>query len=309
MVQQSRAQFIDIAAAQCGDNGIVFALPFNRYLQGIPVEKMPDTLQMGRKFPEPFLIDVPFRQTDEFGLKMRTQLHEARVVIKAHSEAGAASAQALVEQINTNAGSNVAHPIHADVSMPHEARMLVVKGAEWLDGPDIEVSNAGVESTVSALDLDLDDWESVMYTTLRGDFVCRQAAPMMTDQGQGGVILITSSIYENASRLELTHYGISKAGLRMMSKALALALAEHGIRVRGVAHGAIETDANKREIAAFGKGQCEEWIPLLRLGTSAEVAKTAAFLVSDDAGYVNLTSLEIDGGYVLNLVWYVPRKG
>ena len=70
---------------------------------------------------------------------------------------------------------------------------------------------------------------------------------------------------------------------------------------------AVETDANAEEIAAVGKERFEAWIPLSRLGTSNDVAKTAAFLVSDDAGYITGTTITIDGGYVLNLVRYDPR--
>ena len=234
----------------------------------------------------------------------------ARVVVNTHNEANMSDALALVGKINTQVGSVVAHAVCADISVPEEAQMLIDCGTEWLGGLDILINNAGVENTVAALDLDLADWDRVMNTNLRGSFVCAQAAArIMVRQGQGGVILITSSIHESVPRLGLTHYAISKAGLRMMSKALALEWAEHGIRVLGIAPGAIETDANAKEIAAFGKDKFESWIPLSRLGTSKDVAKTASFLVSDDASYITGTTIEIDGGYVLNLVRYDPRKG
>ena len=244
------------------------------------------------------------------GMARELAAEGARVVVNTHDEACMADAQALVEEINAAAGDERAHAIRADISLEDEAEMLIAKGAEWLGGLDIQINNAGVENTVAALDLDLADWDRVMNTNLRGGFVCaRAAARIMVAQQTGGVILITSSIHENVSRLGLTHYAISKAGLRMMSKALALEWAEFGIRVLGIAPGAIETDANAREIAAFGRDRFEDWIPLSRLGTPQDVAKTAAFLVSDDAGYITGTTLEIDGGYVLNLVRYDPRKG
>ncbi|RVT82724.1 SDR family oxidoreductase [Rhodobacteraceae bacterium CCMM004] len=234
----------------------------------------------------------------------------ARVVVNTHDADQMADATALAADLNAQTGAEVARAIRADVSIPEDAERLIAEGAEWLGGLDIQINNAGVENTVAALDLDLADWDRVMNTNLRGGFVCaRAAARIMVAQGRGGVILTTSSIHENVSRLGLTHYAISKAGLRMLSKALALEWAEHGIRVLGIAPGAIETDANAREIAAFGKDKFESWIPLARLGTTADVAKTAAFLVSDDAGYITGTTLEIDGGYTLNLVRYDPRKG
>lgn len=244
------------------------------------------------------------------GIARELAAQGARVVVNTHDPACMVDAQALVGDINQQAGAEVAHAIRADISIPQEAEMLIAKGAEWLGGLDIQINNAGVENTVAALELDLADWDRVMNTNLRGGFICaRAAARIMVGQGQGGVILITSSIHENIPRLGLAHYAISKAGLRMMSKALALEWAEYGIRVLGIAPGAIETDANAREIAAFGKEKFEDWIPLSRLGNTDDVAKTAAFLVSDEASYITGTTLEIDGGYVLNLVRYDPRKG
>ncbi|MCB1347234.1 MAG: SDR family oxidoreductase [Maritimibacter sp.] len=244
------------------------------------------------------------------GMARELAAQGAHVVLNTHSDAAMADAYALAEAINRQAGSEVAHGIRADISVPEEAEMLIASGAEWLGGLDIQINNAGIENTVAALDLDLADWDRVMNTNLRGGFVCARAAARITvDQGRGAVILITSSIHENVSRLGLSHYAISKAGLRMMSKALALEWAEYGIRVLGIAPGAIGTDANAKEIAAFGREKFEDWIPLSRLGTTGDVARTAAFLVSDDAGYITGTTLEIDGGYVLNLVRYDPRKG
>lgn len=234
----------------------------------------------------------------------------ARVIINTHDGDAMTQANALTDELNEKAGSAVARAIQADISIPEEAQMLIGKGTEWLGHLNILVNNAGIENTVAAIDLDPADWDRVINTNLKGSFVCAQAAArIMIEQGKGGVILNTSSIHENISRLGLAHYAISKAGLRMMSKSLALEWAEFGIRVLGIAPGAIETPNNAKEIAAFGKEKFEEWIPLSRLGNTNDVAKTAAFLASDDASYITGTTIEIDGGYVLNLVRYDPRKG
>ncbi|MDF0599829.1 SDR family NAD(P)-dependent oxidoreductase [Psychromarinibacter sp. C21-152] len=244
------------------------------------------------------------------GIAQELVAEGARVVINTHDPAEMPAAEALTARLDAAAGAGTAHAIRADISVPDQAERLIRTGADRLGGLDILIHNAGVESTVAAMDLDLAEWDRVMNTNLRGGFVCaRAAARRMVADGRGGVILFTSSIHESVSRLGLTHYAVSKAGLRMLGKALALEWAEHGIRVLGIAPGAIETDANAAEIAAFGKHRFEDWIPLSRLGRAADVAKVAAFLVSDDAGYITGTTLEIDGGYVLNLVRYDPRKG
>lgn len=233
----------------------------------------------------------------------------AHVIINTHDVSSMEQAQELADELNAGAGLEIAHAIRADVSVPDQGENLIVQGAAWLGGLDVLVNNAGVESTVSALDLDLSEWDRIMHTNLRGAFVCaRSAARIMKESGKGGVVLNTSSIHENVSRLGLSHYAMSKAALRMMAKSLALEWAEYNIRVLGIAPGAIETPANAREIAVFGKDKFEDWIPASRLGTPQDVAKTAAFLVSDAAGYITGTTLEIDGGYGLNLVRYDPRK-
>lgn len=234
----------------------------------------------------------------------------ARVILNTSRPDGLDKLKAKACELNQRAGEYVAEAICASVSDEDEANKLVSDGTAWLGGLDIFINNAGVESTISAIDLDMAEWDRIMNVNLRGAFICaRAAARIMINQGTGGVILGNSSIHENVSRLGLTHYVVSKAGLRMMHKALALEWAEYGIRVLGVAPGAIETPMNRDEIAAFGKDKFEEWIPLSRLGTCDDVAKTVAFLVSDDASYITGTTLEIDGGYVLNLVRYDPREG
>lgn len=234
----------------------------------------------------------------------------ARVIINTHDATSMDRAQELAAELNAGTRPDTAHALRADISVPDEAEGLITQGAAWLGGLDILVNNAGVESTVAALDLELSEWDRIMDTNLRGAFVCaRAAARIMKVGGQGGVILNTSSIHENISRLGLSHYAMSKAALRMMAKSLALEWAEYNIRVLGIAPGAIETLANAREIAAFGKEKFESWIPASRLGTTDDIGKTAAFLVSDAAGYITGTTLEIDGGYSLNLVRYDPRKG
>jgi len=171
------------------------------------------------------------------------------------------------------------------------------------------VNNAGCESTYALLDLPVEEWDRVLNTNLRGAFMCARAVGrVMVEQGTGGVIVNISSMHEEVPRLGLTHYCVSKAGLAMLTKGLALEWAEYGIRVVSVAPGAIETDMNRKEIAAFGRHRFEEWIPAGRLGTVDDIAPAVVFLASDDAAYVSGSTLRIDGAYLLNHTRYDPRK-
>jgi glucose 1-dehydrogenase/3-dehydrosphinganine reductase len=114
---------------------------------------------------------------------------------------------------------------------------------------------------------------------------------------KGGVILNLSSILDTVPPNGLIHYCCSKAAENMMTKCLALELAEHHIRVVTVAPGAIETEMNFEEIERFGRGKFDQWIPLGRVGTVEDIAWTCAFLASDKAAYYTATEIYIDGGY------------
>jgi glucose 1-dehydrogenase/3-dehydrosphinganine reductase len=221
-----------------------------------------------------------------------------------------AAAQALAGELNQVAGATVAVAIQADVSSEEEIETLFDQTVRAFGGVDILVNNAGYESTHAALDLPMAEWDKVFNINLRGAFLCaRAAARIMHSQGAGGVIINNSSIHDSVPRLGLTHYCVAKAGLAMLTKVLALEWAEYKIRVVAVSPGAIETDMNRAEIAAFGKHHFEEWIPLHRLGHIDDVAASVVFLASDAASYITGTSLLIDGGYALSLVRYDPRTG
>lgn len=208
----------------------------------------------------------------------------------------------LVEEL----GASV---FQADVRDVDAISGLFVYAERQLGGIDILVNNAGVESIVSALDLTVQEWDRIHQTDLRGSFFCSQAAAkQMKRQQLGGVIINISSMHDQVPRLGTAHYSSAKAGLSMLTKSLAHEWAEHGIRVVGIAPGAIETEINREQIEAFGRARFEEWIPLGYLGTVEDVANAVVFLASEEARYVSGTTLLIDGAYSLSTVRYDPRQ-
>lgn len=216
----------------------------------------------------------------------------------------------LTETLLNELGRDHSLGVQADVRDEVAVERMISQVTDAFGGIDILVNNAGCESTYALLDLPMAEWDRVLDTNLRGAFMCaRSAGRAMIAQGRGGVIINISSMHEAVPRLGLTHYCISKAGLSMLTKGFALEWAEYGIRVVGVAPGAIETDMNRAEIAAFGVEKFEEWIPAGRLGTVNDVAPAVAFLASDDAAYISGSTLRIDGVYLLNHTRYDPRKG
>ena len=233
--------------------------------------------------------------------------HGARVLVNYHRHAE--DAERLCADLQAAHGADVATPFRADIARPDEVDAMFEHAIRHLGGVDVLVDNAGLETVHPALDLSLDAWDTVMNVNLRGAFLCAQrAARQMLDQGTGGVIVNNSSIHESVPRLGLAHYCVSKAGLHMLTKALALEWAEHGIRVLGVSPGAIETEMNRGEIDAFGREHFDSWIPAGRVGQVGDVSEFTVFLASDAAAYCTGTHVTLDGGYRLALVRYDPRE-
>jgi len=113
-------------------------------------------------------------------------------------------------------------------------------------------------------------------------------------------IINISSVHEQTPQPESAPYAASKGGMQMLTKTIALELAEKGIRVNGIAPGAIATDMNKELLEnQKEKEKKEQEIPVHRIGQPEEIAKVALFLASEDASYVAGTTIYADGGLTL----------
>jgi glucose 1-dehydrogenase/3-dehydrosphinganine reductase len=200
-----------------------------------------------------------------------------------------------------------AQTCQADVSKQEEVSAMFMYCDRMLGPVDVLVNNAGCETIDHAIHLDHSDWDRVFDVNLKGAFLCAQEAGRRMTLRQRGLILNISSIHDRVPRKGLAHYCSAKAGLSMLSKCLALELAEHNIRVVSVSPGAIETEMNRDEIAKFGREKFNGWIPLGRIGVVDDVAWTSAFLASDMASYITATEIYIDGGYKESTIPYDPR--
>ena len=228
----------------------------------------------------------------------------ANVLVNYHTNRD--KAEALAVELKKDFGIN-AFAFGADVS-DHNA---IVKMFEYMDQAlgsiDALVNNAGCESVGYAIDMDINEWERVFNVNLRGSFMCAQQAGKRMIGKKSGIIINISSIHDKVARKGLIHYCCSKAGMKMMTKCLALELGEHNIRVVTVSPGAIETDMNRLEINDFGMEKFNKWIPLGNIGNVEDVAWTCAFLVSDKAAYITGTEIYIDGAYKENTIPYDSR--
>ena len=171
--------------------------------------------------------------------------------------------------------------------------------AEALGGLDVLVNNAGGGPGGPVLELSLEDWNAVMDVNLTGAFLCAQrAARRMVAAGQGGRIVNVTSVHEHVPLRGSAAYCAAKGGLGLLTKVMALELAEHGITVNAVAPGEIATPmtgAEDEDPATIERPM----IPAGRPGSAWEIAEVVSFLASPRSSYVTGESHVVDGGLLL----------
>ena len=161
----------------------------------------------------------------------------------------------------------------------------------------VTVANAGIFPNCAVLDMSVEEWDRVMETNLRGTFLtCRAGARSMVAGGRPGKIITISSGAHASARLGRAHYCASKAGIVMLTKVLAMELAERRINVNSVAPGYINTKPDAAPVDTDFKNAMLRNIPWGRFGTPAEVAETVVYLASSMADYVTGEVFAINGG-------------
>jgi glucose 1-dehydrogenase len=215
-------------------------------------------------------------------------------------------AEVLAKQLQNEYGVK-AFCVKANVADAEQVKEMFAQIDKNFGGIDILVNNAGIETNKHVLELGEDEWDLIHSVNLKGPFLCAQEAGKRMEKSGGGAIINISTIHDQTPRKGLAHYCSSKAGLKMLTKSLALELAEFNIRVNTVSPGAIYTEMNREEIKEFGEEKFNNWIPQGRIGEVAEVTPCVAFLASDMASYITGTEIYIDGAYLLSMVQYDPR--
>jgi 2-hydroxycyclohexanecarboxyl-CoA dehydrogenase len=170
-------------------------------------------------------------------------------------------------------------------------------------GPiEIMVTSAGISLAAPFLDITIEDWERVLAVNLTGTFHCLQlAVPDMIAAGWGRIVTISSSSAQSGSRNQ-AHYSASKGGVIVLTKTLAVELGKHGITVNTIPPRAVVTPMfNAAPFMQQGDPsavleQMAARSPVGRLGVPDDIAAAAAFLCSEDAGYITGQVIGVNGG-------------
>lgn len=218
----------------------------------------------------------------------------AKVALVARSEDLLAE---VVEGIVGAGGSAI--PVVADITEESAVAEVRTQVEDQLGVCDILINNAGINNRKSIVDFTLEEWNEILGVNLTGPFLCSRAFTPGMKEKKWGRILNMTSIMSHVSLPSRTGYSTTKAGLIGFTKSLALELAGDNITVNGISPGPFATEMNKPLIEDPEKNKMFlERIPIGRWGQVKEIGALAAFLCSDEAGFITGTDIVIDGGWI-----------
>jgi NAD(P)-dependent dehydrogenase (short-subunit alcohol dehydrogenase family) len=208
------------------------------------------------------------------------------------------TAREAVREIEAAGGKAVA--IRADIGRPDDHDALIEQTLREFGSLDILVNNAGIEINEPVLEASSETWEQTVAVNLKGAYFLAVKASGVMMRAGGGKIINISSIHDVEPLRNRAIYSITKAGILMLVKSLALELAEFNIHVNGISPGAILTDMNRAHLSEPARrDRLLPRIPLKRIGAPEDVVGAAVFLASSESNYITGTTIYVDGGLLL----------
>lgn len=208
----------------------------------------------------------------------------------------AARGEALAAELR-GAGANATF-VRCDVSKKSEVEAALAATLRSLPRIDALVNNAGIFKAADFLDITEADWDAVIGVNLKGAFLVAQAVARHMAAAGGGCIVNMSSVNGVMAIPSIASYNVSKGGVDQLTRVMALALADRGIRVNAVAPGTIATELAKNAVLGSeeAKARIMSRTPMRRLGEPEEIAEVVAFLLSDASSYLTGEIVYADGG-------------
>lgn len=250
-----------------------------------------------------FAVDLSGRSALVTGASSGLGRHFARVLARAGAEVIVAARRldALQEVCNEIADQGgVARAVTLDVN-DHASITEAIGAAASDGGLDILINNAGVTVTKPVLDVSEEEWDRVVDTNLKGNFLVAQSAALtMKTRERGGVIVNIASILGLRVAGHVSPYVASKAGVVHLTKAMALELARYNIRVNALCPGYIETELNQDFFGSEAGQALIRRIPQRRLGQPSDLDGALLLLCSDAGSYITGSILAVDGGHLVS---------
>lgn len=227
-----------------------------------------------------------------------------RAIVELAKQCGAhvVSCDLLTEAQGEPTGSSDIVSLAGDVSCEQDCHHFIERTLALFGRIDVLVNNAGIlEVSRPTLRQDLPAWRKVIDVNLQGTYTMSQAAARaMVDLGIHGSIVNISSVAGLSGFRASNAYGVSKAGIAMLTQTMATDLAPHQVRVNAVAPGFVHTamTTNLNDVTKIERDAFIARIPIGRFAEAVEIARAVIFLASDYASYITGAVLPVDGGWL-----------